>query len=328
MMLEQSWHPTISIPHLKARADILKIIREFFAVRGVIEVETPILSQYTVTDPYLSSLSVDYQAFPDQAPKKFYLQTSPEYAMKRLLAAGSGPIYQIAKAFRVDVAGKYHNPEFTLLEWYRPGFTHRDLMLEVDAFLRRILHCEIAQCFTYQALFLEYCKIDPHNTCVAELYDCAQKNGLSIHQAENIKDITTWLQLLMMHLIEPHLGQHNRPSFVTDFPIEQAMLAKINYSSAPPVAERFEVYWKGMELANGFHELNDAGEQRKRFIKNNETRLILGLPELELDENFLAALEHGLPDCSGIALGIDRLMMAALGEEKLKNVLSFSIERA
>ncbi|MCD6047362.1 MAG: epmA [Gammaproteobacteria bacterium] len=314
-----TWKPTASIAHLKMRAEILAKIREFFAIRKVMEVETPSLSHSTIPDPCILSFQV--------LNTDLYLQTSPEFAMKRLLAAGSGPIYQIAKAFRVDESGRLHNPEFTMLEWYRPGFTHRDLIIEVDALLRRILNCEVSKCETYGDLFQQYLQINPYQTSLEELKDCAQKNQIEVFDAEKFTTVTDWLQLLMAHIIEPHLGQNHQPTVVTDFPIAQAALAKADPYN-PLVAERFEVYWKGMELANGFHELCDAKEQRKRFEANNAERCAQGLPEIPLDENFLAALEHGMPACAGVALGIDRLVMAALNLDNIADVIAFPVERA
>jgi len=219
-----------------------------------------------------------------------------------------------------------HNPEFTMLEWYRPGFTHRDLMIEMDGLLRRILNCEVAKIESYGDLFLRFCEIDPYNTNVEELKACAKKQGLDMH-GDKEPSLTFWLQLLMSEVIEPHLGCDQRPTFVTDFPVEQAALAKIN-PGPPAVAERFEVYWRGMELANGFHELCDAEEQRRRFEENNRVRREQGLPEMAMDENFLAALVHGLPACAGVALGVDRLVMAALGCDTISDVIAFPADRA
>lgn len=322
-----SWEPTASIAHLKMRAEILKKIRDFFAVRGVIEVETPLMAASTVTAPHIASLTTQCITPEENTPQTFYLQTSPEYAMKRLLAAGSGPIYQICKAFRKDERGVNHNPEFTMLEWYRPGFHHRDLMIEVDGLLRRILNCEVAKCETYAELFQRLLNIDPHQASLEALRDCAKVHQLDIHNAEAMTDVTSWLQLLMSHLIEPQLGMHNQPTFVTDFPIEQAALAKADPYN-PAVAERFEVYWKGMELANGFHELCDPKEQRARFEKDNQWRREHGLSEIAIDENFLAALTAGMPACAGVALGVDRLVMAALGVSDITQVIAFPVERA
>ena len=321
------WQPTCSIDTLKRRAEIIALIREFFRLRNVLEVETPALSLATVTDPHLTSLTSQYVLSGDKNPVNLYLQTSPEYAMKRLLAAGSGPIYQISKAFRDDRAGQYHNPEFTMLEWYRPGFTHHDLMIEMDGLLRKTLNCETAQCFSYGDLFDRYCGIDPHQTLVPELIEVAQQHKLNIHQPEAITDVTTWLQLLMSSVIEPHLGFLQRPAFVVDFPAAQAALARVQ-PGPPAIAERFEVYWQGMELANGFHELLDPFEQRRRLNVDNAWRSEQSMTQMPLDERFLAALEHGLPACAGVALGIDRLVMAALRLDTLAEAIAFPIDRA
>lgn len=322
-----AWQPTASIAHLKMRAEILAKIREFFAIRKVVEVETPVLSHYTVSDPHLHSLTAEYNIPGVDKAQKLFLQTSPEYAMKRLLAAGSGPIYQICKSFRADDSGRFHNPEFTMLEWYRPGFNHRDLMIEVDGLLRRVLNCEVAKCESYGDLFQRYLNVDPYNTSVEELQSCAAQQKLELLGVSQVDTITDWLQLLMAHVIEPHLGQNRQPTFVIDFPVAQAALAKVDPYN-PLVAERFEVYWKGVELANGFHELCDAKEQRGRFEENNRVRRALTLPEIPLDENFLTALEQGLPNCAGVALGVDRLVMAALEVSDIKDVIGFPIERA
>ena len=321
------WKPTTTQLALQMRAEVLAKIREFFSIRKVMEVETPLLSQHSVTDPHIASLSLECLLPGNASARKLYLQTSPEFAMKRLLAAGSGPIYQICKAFRSDESGRLHNPEFTMLEWYRPGFTHRDLMIETDGLLRRILNSEVAKCQTYQELFEHYCALDPFKTNVSELKACAKKNNIPVEHLENVNDITPWLQLLMHALIEPHLGFHNQPCIVTDFPIAQAALSRADRYN-PDVAERFEVYWQGMELANGFHELCDANEQRRRFEADNVWRKENGLPEMPIDERFLAALEHGLPSCAGIALGVDRLIMAAMSSKELSEVLAFPLERA
>ena len=214
-----------------------------------------------------------------------------------------------------------------MFEWYRPGFTHRDLMVEVDGLLRRILTCEVAKCESYGDLFQRFLQVNPYQTSLAELKVCAHQHQVVLHGAEKITDVTSWLQLLMAQLIEPHLCKNNQPTFVIDFPIAQAALAKADPYN-PEVAERFEVYWKGMELANGFHELCDAKEQRARFEEDNAWRRAHHLPEMPIDENLLAALAHGLPACAGVALGIDRLVMAALEVGELAEVIAFPIENA
>ncbi len=315
-MTTNNWQPSANLYALQIRAEVLAKIREFFAIRKVMEVETPLLCKATVTDPHIESLSLIYQHH------KYYLQTSPEFAMKRLLAAGSGPIYQICKAFRAEEAGRLHNPEFTMLEWYRPGFTHRDLMIEVDGLLRRVLNCQVAKTISYQELFLQYCGFDPLTINLSSLKIYAKQNELAIHRPDDIEDVTTWLQLIMAHQIEPHLGFHDQPTIVIDFPQAQAALAKLDKYN-PLVAERFEVYWQGMELANGFHELCDANEQRQRFLEDNVRRKQRGLTEISLDEPFLNALTHGLPPCSGVALGIDRLVMAATQLSAINETLTF-----
>jgi elongation factor P--(R)-beta-lysine ligase len=308
------WRPSASIEILKKRAALIAIIREFFAKRHVIEVETPLLSQYTVTDPHIPSISAESQ----------FLQTSPEYAMKRLLAAGMGSIYQICKAFRQSEKGQYHNPEFTMLEWYRPGFDHHDLMDEMCDLLKLILPITTVERLSYQELFEKFLAINPHKSAIAELKECAKKHNITM--AGELTDRDAWLNLLISHVIEPQIGKE-QPIFIYDFPASQAALSKIRLLDTP-VASRFELYFKGVELANGFHELLDAKEQRERFEANNRYRQLHNLPMVEIDKNFLAALEHGLPDCAGVALGIDRLMMLALGCGTVKDVISFDITRA
>ena len=310
-----TWRPSASINHLRERAQLLKKIRGFFASRDVLEVETPLLCRASVTDPHIHSIP---------AFSHHYLQTSPEYAMKRLLAAGSGSIYQISKAFRQDESGRFHNPEFTMLEWYRLGFDHHDLMDEMDELLQLVLNTRVADRKSYAEIFHTHLQLDPHQASVGELITCAKQNNLQIDA--HIPDRDTWLQLLMSHLIEPQLGKEV-PSFIYDFPASQAALARIQPNN-PNVASRFEVYVKGIELANGFHELQDATEQRNRFEKNLAERAELGQPEMPIDEFFLSALSHGLPDCAGVALGIDRLAMLASGCENISEVLSFDFARA
>lgn len=313
--MSRTWQPSASYENLYRRAQILRSIRNFFANRDVMEVETPLLCHTSVTDPFIQSIPALVQLHSQQ--QHYYLQTSPEYAMKRLLAAGYGAIYQITKAFRQGEVGRLHNPEFTMLEWYRPGFDHHDLMDEMDELLQLILNTSSAERKTYSELFQSYLQIDPHQVSTENLVACVKANNLSVSEDANF-DCDTWLNLLMTHCIEPHLG-NDRPCFIYDFPASQAALARIQQG----VASRFEVYFKGLELANGFYELQDAHEQRQRFEKNLVLRKQLELVELPIDEFFLAALEHGLPDCAGVALGIDRLVMLALQHDEIGDVLSF-----
>lgn len=309
-----TWEPSATLPNLRLRAKLLSRIRQFFAARDVLEVETPLLSQYTVTDEHIESFKT----------ATHYLQTSPEYAMKRLLAAGSGSIFQICKAFRHDESGCRHNPEFTLLEWYRTGFNHHDLMNEVDALLQLLLGAAPAQRISYQQLFLNTCAIDPLECDVRALQQCAAEHELNMTAPINDKD--TLLQLLLSHVIEPELG-FKAPLFIYDFPAAQAALARIN-ASDPRVAERFEVYIQGFELANGFHELTDAQQQRQRFQAQQAQRQKLKRTAVAIDQRFISALAHGLPACAGVAVGLDRLLMILADTKNIDDVLTFPWQRA
>lgn len=319
---QDGWRPSAPLANLQQRAAILKQIRDFFHERGVMEVETPQLCHTSVTDPFIASIPAIVEAA-SHPERHYYLQTSPEYAMKRLLAAGSGAIYQLAKVFRQGEVGRFHNPEFTMLEWYRPGFDHHALMDEMDDLLKLTLKVRSAERYTYADLFRRYLDIDVHHASLATLSSCAVAQHINL--GSDIDDRDTWLQLLMAQCIEPHLG-HDRPCFIYDFPASQAALAKIQ-ATTPPVASRFEVYIKGIELANGFHELQDANEQRRRFEANIVQRQNLDLASLPIDEYFLSALTHGLPDCAGVALGIDRLLMIATSSDTIADVISFDFPR-
>ncbi len=319
-----TWQPSASLQNLQVRARVLQQIRDFFAARQVLEVDTPLLCHTSVTDPFIQSIPALFKAHGARETQQYFLQTSPEYAMKRLLANGSGPIYQICKAFRQGDVGTIHNPEFTMLEWYRPGFNHHQLMDEMDELLQLILQCPKALRCSYAELFQHHLAINPHTATLAELARCAQQQSISI--AGSITDKDTWLDILMTHCIEPSLGKE-APCFVYDFPASQAALARIQ-AGEPPLAARFEVYCRGMELANGFYELQDAAEQRQRFMHNLQRRSELALPALPIDELLLAALKQGLPDCSGVALGVDRLIMAVLDKTMIADVLSFDFSRS
>jgi lysyl-tRNA synthetase class 2 len=323
----QQWRPSAPLDNLRARAGMMARIRGFFAARGVLEVETPALSAAAVTDPHLASLRTCYTgpAFP--AGRPLYLQTSPEFAMKRLLAAGSGPIYQLGKAFRDGEAGRLHNPEFTLLEWYRPGFDLAAMMDEVEALAAALLG--VTRRFErtlYRDLFRRHLRIDPATASLEELRDCARRHGLARSGDLPLRDPDAWLDLLLTHFIEPQLGAET-PCFVHDYPPSQAALSRIR-PGPYPVAARFELYINGMEIANGFQELTDAAEQRVRFERDRARRRADGLPDVEPDERLLAALAHGLPDCAGVALGVDRLLMVALRAQSIAEVVAFPLERA
>jgi lysyl-tRNA synthetase class 2 len=321
---DRGFAPSASVDVLRARADLLSRIRVFFQARGVLEVETPALSRRAVTDVHLSSFSTLYTgpgAESDGLP--LYLVTSPELAMKRLLAAGSGPIFQISRAFRNGERGRLHNPEFTLLEWYRPGFDAAALQDEVEALLAQVAGIPRCERRSYASLFAEALGLDPHRADLDAVRAAISRAGL---EAPAPSDVDEGLQLLFSHSIEPRLGAA-LPVIVFDYPRGQAALARLRPGD-PPVAERFEVYWRGLELANGFHELTEPGEQAARFERDREERRRRGLPAPPADERFLAALEAGLPDCSGMALGIDRLLMLQVGARTIDEVLAFPLERA
>ncbi len=314
--MTETWQPSASIAALRRRSEILAHIREFFSQRKVMEVETPLLAPYSVTDVYLQSYAIEKP--PQSVP--LYLQTSPEFAMKRLLAAGSGPIYQLNKAFRQEEKGRQHRPEFTLLEWYQPGYDHHQLMQEVVQLVMGVVPNLQLVYVSYRKLFQDNLAINPHNVRLNDISPLMHKNGLGNLLEEN--DVTTCLQVLMSHVIEPTFPD-NQLTFVYDYPVKQAALARIRADEIP-VAERFEMYIGQIEIANGFHELCDAEEQRERFRQDQVMRCQHSMPPVAMDEKFLAALESGLPDCSGVALGVDRLIMAALELHDLAEVIAFA----
>lgn len=318
------WQPSASIETLRERARLLAKVRDFFAQRDVWEVETPVLGQGGSTDVHLVSLST--LARTDRGQRRLWLQTSPEFHMKRLLAAGSGSIFQLAKSFRDGELGTRHNIEFTMLEWYRPQFTLDQLIDEtatlvmtmLPAFPGPVVH------YRYRELFHTYLEVDPFTTSLEKLRAVASERAQMPATALAEEGRDTCLDLLMSVVIEPKLGQAEL-SVVTDYPTSQAALARRHQDADGEwVASRFELYLNGVELANGYHELTDAAEQRARFEQDNVERRRLGLVEVDIDERLLAALEHGMPEGSGVALGIDRLIQLALGKARLEDVLAFS----
>ena len=303
---------------------MLARIRAFFSRLDVLEIDTPVLSLAASTDPALASFKTLYHGPRAEGGYSRWLHTTPEFPMKRLLAAGSGSIYQISKVFRDGEYGALHNPEFTLLEWYRIGFDHIDLMDEVERLLADVLldifPITSVDHWCYRDLFGEVAGIDPFTATAAELRTCLQSSHdvTAVGLADADKD--TWLDLVMTHVIEPRLG--DGLVFVRDYPANQAALARLR-SGNPPVAARFEVYLNGIELANGFHELTDVVEQRQRFENELERRRQTGDEVVQADERFLSALNAGLPDCAGVALGLDRLLMLASGSECVQDVIAF-----
>ncbi|WP_456405065.1 EF-P lysine aminoacylase EpmA [Thiolapillus sp.] len=309
---------------LLARARLLARIRRFFEQRNVMEVCTPVLSQAAGPDPALEPLRTRYTGPGYPAGRELFMQTSPEFAMKRLLAAGCGPIYQVAQVFRNGELGLRHNPEFTLLEWYRPGFDHHDLMTEVSDLVSSCLgQGLVMEKISYVDLFQQKFAWNPLQVDTGQLEETARTWGI---HADNISHRDQWLDLLMSLVLEPELGREGL-TFVYDYPASQASLARLNVEDKR-IASRFELYCQGVELANGFHELTNAAEQRQRFEDQNHQRQQQGLPQLPIDENFLQALEQGLPDCAGVAVGLDRLLMLQQGETRLDAVLTFSLLEA
>lgn len=319
--MAEDWRPSATLSILRQRARLLKAIRVFMEERGILEVETPILSQAGNTDPALRSFTTLFHSPAAGAPQPLYLHTSPEFAMKRLLAAGSGAIYQIARVFRNEESGRHHQPEFTLLEWYRPGYDHHQLMDEIAELLERLNLGKSAR-IPYRELFLKHAGIDPHNCAVESLCELAVAMGL----ANPEQDRKMLLEFLFNRLIGSKLGL-DMPVFVYDYPACQAALARIRRDNCP-VAERFELFIHGMEIANGFNELRDVNEQRARFAAENQSRRHKGLPEIVIDTRLLAALEQGLPPCAGVAVGLDRLLMVITGSASIEDVVTFAIDHS
>jgi len=322
--MDINWQPTADIKTLKRRAQYLADVRLFFAERDVWEVETPILSPAAPTAPYLDSFTTNYTPIGTQTTQTHYLQTSPEFAMKRFLAAGSGSIYQIARVFRNGEQGRLHSPEFTMLEWYRTDTSLLQLIDEVNALLKQVFDIDAITRLSYRSIFEFYLKINVFNCTDDVIKQCATHRIKGLPDDLEL-DRDGWLELLMSYIIEPRLAAMKMPLFIYDFPASQAQLAKIKQDSAGnKVADRFELYIDGIELANGYNELLDADELRQRFENDNQQRREQDKPEIPLDENLLAAMKQGLPECSGVAIGLDRLMMLKLGKQDIKQVQSFS----
>jgi lysyl-tRNA synthetase class 2 len=320
----EDWRPSASRARLTERATLLARARAFFFARGVLEVDTPLVVNCPVSEPHIHSAAVELG--PGTAPH--YLHTSPEYAMKRLLAAGSGDIYQICHVVRGLETGRLHNTEFTLIEWYRVGFSIGQLMDEVEALVRELLGPAAArrasERVSYRDAFQRATQLDPFTASIAALAQAAGPLGL--HPATVAPERDEWLELLMGTIVGPQLGRAAF-TFVHGYPVSQAALARVDPQDAR-VAQRFELYCDGIELANGFHELAAVAEQRERFAQDNEQRRRRGLAAAPPDERLLAALEAGLPDCAGVALGFDRTLMLATGAKHIEEVLAFATERA
>ena len=307
----------MDIEIIKGRARIVSDIRHFFSQRHVLEVDTPILSRAAPTAPYLESFKTEFIPMGSIDKASYYLQTSPEFAMKVLLAGGSGSIYQIAKVFRNGERGRLHSPEFTMLEWYRPELNLEELMDEVAALLQTITSYSESVRFSYKEVFSQYLNINVLVCSKDELQKLAIKK-LPDFSGDFYLDRDGWLELLMSQVIEPELASLKKPVFIYNFPASQAQLAKVKLDNdSEQVAARFELYAGGLEVANGYDELLDAKELRKRFEYDNQQRLKLGKAEMPIDEKLLAAMDLGLPPCAGVALGLDRLLMLAMNKESI-----------
>jgi elongation factor P--(R)-beta-lysine ligase len=325
--MNDSWRPAASLDALRLRARLNAAIRAFFAGRGVLEVETPLLSAAGVSDPHIASFELEYRGPVAGGARWRWLRTSPEFALKRLLAAGIGDCYELGRVFRDGEAGDRHNPEFTMLEWYRLGWDHRRLMDEVAELVQVALALQgravTVERISYRELFRSRLGIDPMQAPIEALQ--APLSEFRIDPAGLDRD--DWLDLLLTHLIQPRFD----PAVLLllhDYPASQCALARVTGQGSDAVAERFEAFLGPLELANGYHELSDADEQVRRFARDVERRRMRGLDAPARDEHLLAALRHGLPDCAGVALGVDRLLAAMLCTDSLQQVLAFPFARA
>ncbi|AKZ66115.1 elongation factor P--(R)-beta-lysine ligase [Candidatus Palibaumannia cicadellinicola] len=327
-----SWQPSASILNLFKRAQILSKIRMFFNDLGLLEVDTPSMSKATIPEIHLCPFKTDFispntiteqgDSLPLPSIIPMYLITSPEYHMKRLLAAGSGPIFQICRSFRNKEFGSYHNPEFTILEWYRLDYDMYQIMNEVNDLLKMFIDYSCVEIISYKEIFSQYIGIDPLSIDQEKLYKYVVKFNLCDVVSPN-DDLDIQLQLLFNMVIVPKMSS-DKLIFVYHFPASQALMAEINYKDNR-VSDRFEVYFQGIELANGFLELTDADKQRDRLKQENNKRTAINLKKRPIDYQLLAALEYGLPTCSGVALGVDRLLMFALKVKNIREVIAFSV---
>ena len=323
---DDDWRPTATWNILRRRAELLARLRAFFVQRGFLEVETPLLSADTVVDRHLDPFIVPLDARSQDGVARRFLQTSPEFAMKRLLAAGAEAIYQVTHAFRREESGAWHNPEFTIAEWYRRGDTMADGMRLLSELCHDLLGTQPAESITYQAAFQQYAGIDPHAARVDQLVALAHSRSIAAPASMAADDRDSWLDLLLVSLVEPHLG-HSVPVILHDYPPSQAALAVIRQEQ-PPVAERFELYVRGVELANGYHELLDPQALRMRNERMNQARRADGKEPLPSDSRLVTAMERGLPAATGVALGFDRVVMLATGAKNIAEVLAFPFDRA
>lgn len=321
-----TWQPSATMDALRLRASLNRLMREFFHARDVLEVETPMMSRAGNTDANIASFSLDFSGRTDGAPRTRWLRTSPEFPLKRLLAAGVGDCYELGRVFRDGEAGGRHNPEFTMLEWYRVGWTLEPLIDEtvalVQAALSMIGREATVSRIRFRDLYLQRLGFDPMTADLDTLRNAAA--GIAIDGEGLTRD--DWLDLLMTHRLQPAFGRDGI-LVVQDYPATQSALARVVERDGVPVAERFELYLGTLELANGYHELTDAVEQRRRFERDMAVRQARGDIAPPMDEALLAALEHGMPSCAGVALGVDRLLMAMRDTPRIAEVLAFDFAR-
>jgi elongation factor P--(R)-beta-lysine ligase len=316
------FRPTAPWENLRRRAEMLRRLREFFRRHDMLEVETPVLSADTVVDRHLDPFCVEAPTL----SRPFWLQTSPEFGMKRLLAAGGPSMYQITRAFRQEELGPLHNPEFTMVEWYRLSDDMPAGIQFLSDLCEEMLACGPAERLSYAEAFRRFVGLDPHAADCRELIAAARDSAIVAPETMAADDRDGWLDLLLAERVQPHLGV-GRPAIVYDFPASQAALAQVRGES-PPLAERFELYADGLELANGYHELSEPRELRRRAAEANRQRMADGKRPLPEDNRMLAAMEAGLPPVTGVALGFDRLVMIACGAKTLGEVVAFPFDRA
>lgn len=317
-----NWKPNTTLETLKCRAALVNTARQFFQDNDYLEVDTPCLSLSTTPDPNIESFSTQFNN------THYFLHTSPEFPMKRLLAAGSGAIYQICKVFRKGEAGRNHNSEFTLIEWYQPGMSYRELMEQVDKLIRLLLKNKLALnetvLFTYQQAFEKFAGFNPFTVTKQQLHTVISKNNIQLHKQTLTHD--AYLDLIISVIIQPNLPK-NKPVFIYDYPATQAALANIRKGEIN-IAERFELFINGLELANGYQELLDASEQQQRFENENKQRLAAGQQAIPIDANLIEALQQGMPVVSGVAVGLDRVLMLATGKDSIQDVIAFTTDKA
>jgi lysyl-tRNA synthetase class 2 len=327
--MNKDFLPFANVELLRQRAEVLRRIRKFFDDRNFFEVETPLLSHDIVVDRHLHPIGISKKQVTgaeSDIDQKLWLQTSPEFGMKRILAGGAQSIYQIGKAFRQSETGEMHNPEFTMLEWYRVGDDMEHGMDLLAELVETILEKPRTERMTYRDAFTRFSNVDPFECSVSELQSAAEQAGVWVLLPLDQASRDGWLNLILSRVIEPQLGRGS-PSIIYDWPASQSALAIVREDQTP-VAERFEIYVEGVELANGYHELLDAEELSSRNSINNQQRVKDGSPLLPEESRLLEAMRHGLPGCAGVALGVDRLVMLALGANSIREVLAFPIDRA